>query len=66
MNLEINDKEAHLDAMGISAISNTKLRVTYPKHNLKRIGMKNYKKNIAENLIRILKDWDHYVLIEEK
>ena len=64
--LKITDKEQHLDVMGISAISDTKLRVTYPKRNIKRVGMKNYKKDIDEALNRILKDWDHYVLIEEK
>ncbi len=63
--LEITDKEQHLDLIGIRAISDTKLRVFYPKHNPKRVGMKNYKKVLNKSLNKILKDWDHYVLIKD-
>jgi hypothetical protein len=60
--LEITDKEQQ----GISAISDTRLWVTYPKQNLKRVGMIDYKKNIEKTLTTILKDWNDYVVIEEK
>ena len=40
------------------------LLFAYPKK--KQYGMKDYKKDLGETLNRILKDWDHYVLIEEK
>ncbi len=62
--LDITEKEEYLDVIGISSISNSKLMFTYPKH--KRVGMRKYKEELEKNLTRILKDWKHYVVINEK
>jgi hypothetical protein len=43
-----------------------KLRLTYPKFNPKRKNSKNYKKELEDNLKRVLKGWNNYVdIIEE-
>jgi hypothetical protein len=62
--LVINDNEENMDLIGISAMGDTKIVITYPKYNDKQVGMKDYKTDINKTLDRILKNWRHYVLIK--
>jgi hypothetical protein len=62
--LDVSNTEAHLDMIGISAITDSKLLLTYPKRDPKQDG-KKFKAEVEKNLDRILTGWKEYVVIDE-
>lgn len=63
--LDISENEEIIDLIGISAISDAKIIVTYPKYDPKWVGTKNHCEIIKGTLDRILIDWRNYICIEE-